>query len=103
MVEVWDGEVLTKSLEADFKLRHAGILSDFFKDFVTDRNEELEEARRVMGSAGDGKMTKLERYLETHEFTNPHADMNLSNTFKIHPLPPASKKPRPTIKGLMLK
>ena len=81
MVEVWDGRTLTKCLEADFKIRHAGILGDFFKDFVEDRHDELlEEARRVMGSAGDGKMAKLERYLETQEFTNPHADMSLSNT-----------------------
>ena len=81
MVEVWDGSALTKSVEADFKIRHAGILSDFFKDFVEDRKWELlEEARRVMGSAGDGKMAKLERYLEKNEFTNPHADMALSNT-----------------------
>ena len=81
MVEVWDGVALTKSVEADFKIRHAGILSDFFKDFVEDRKWELlEEARRVMGGAGDGKMAKLERYLEKNEFTNPHADMALSNT-----------------------
>jgi len=81
MVEVWDGVALTRSIEADFKIRHAGILSDFLKDFVEDRKWELlEEARRVMGSAGDGKMAKLERYLEKNDFTNPHADMNLSNT-----------------------